>query len=84
MEQYFPEVMAGIPIAKTQEIVAGNFAFVSYIMPLASWILYAGRILSAGIECHFCQSFFERLAQEEAGSKKDASGSSKSISKKVE
>lgn len=34
-----------------------------YVSSFFSWSLYAGRIVSAGVECHFCQSFFVHLAR---------------------
>lgn len=65
LSHYFPVVLAKVPLAEARKIVAAQFAFVEYMLPLLYWILCAGRLLSAGIECYFCQSFFERLAKVE-------------------
>ena len=65
LSHYFPVVLAKVPLAEARKIVAAQFAFVEYMLPLLYWILCAGRLLSASIECYFCQSFFERLAKVE-------------------
>jgi phosphatidylglycerophosphate synthase len=74
---YFPVLLAKVSTAKVQEIVTEKFAFTAYILPLVCWTLYAGRLLSAGIECYFCQSFFERLANVQGQERKRKHGGEK-------